>query len=124
MDKEILMFYGASPEIFRRAGLLRNHMTEAEKLLWNELKSNKLNGFKFRRQHPINQFIVDFYCHKTKLVIELDGEIHKNKDQKDRDEGRQFILEEFGLKVIRFKNEEVMNQRNLVLDKITKHCNE
>jgi very-short-patch-repair endonuclease len=124
MVKEISMFYGASPEIFQRAKLLRNHMTEAEKLLWKELKENKSTGFKFRRQHPINQFIVDFYCHKKKIIIELYGEIHENQDQKERDEGRQFMLEEFGLKVIRFRNEEVMNQRDWVLDKITKHCND
>ena len=118
MKKELLMFYGASPEIFRRAKLLRNHMTKTEEILWEALKDNKTNGLKFRRQHPINQFIVDFYCHKKKLVIELDGSIHENQDQKEKDEGRQFLLEEFGLKVLRFKNDEVISDLENVLNKI------
>lgn len=121
MSKETTMFYGASPEIFEIAKVLRNHLTETEILLWEELKDNKLDGLKFRRQHPINQFIVDFYCHKRKLVIELDGEIHQKQDQKERDEGRQFMLEELGITVIRFKNEEVLNDIDKVLTEIRKY---
>ena len=77
--------YGASPEIFKRANSLKKEMTPAEKILWGELRNSKLDGHKFRRQHPIGKFIVDFYCHEKKLVIELDGGIHNNVDVKERD---------------------------------------
>lgn len=74
------MFYGASPNSFDKAKLLRNNMTEAEKILWEKLKNRNIFKARFRRQHPIGIFIVDFYCHDYKLVIELDGEIHLNKE--------------------------------------------
>ena len=77
------MFYGAKRKIFERAKELRENMTDAEKILWTRLKSNQL-GVRFKSQHPINIFIVDFYCHKYKLVIEVDGDYHK--EQKDYDE--------------------------------------
>lgn len=75
----------ASPEIFERANNLKRTMTKAEKLLWHELRASKLGGHKFRRQHPIDKFIVDFYCHEAKLVVELDGEVHDFEDVKKRD---------------------------------------
>ena len=112
------LFYGASIEIFRRAEILRHNMTEAEQLLWRELNFNQIKGYKFRRQHPINQFIVDFYCHKAKLVIELDGEIHNKEEVAERDEGREYMLKNFGLEVIRFKNKDVKENINLVLSQI------
>jgi len=65
------MFFGASPEIFRRAEELRKQMTPAEQTLWEELKAKKVNGMKFRRQHPLNNFIADFYCHKQSLLLKL-----------------------------------------------------
>lgn len=74
------LFYGASPEIFRRAEILRNNMTGAEQMLWDKINYKQLKGYRFRRQHPINRFIADFYCHKAKLVIELDGNIHDKKE--------------------------------------------
>jgi very-short-patch-repair endonuclease len=77
-DKE--MYYGATPETFEKAKVLRDTLTKAEKLLWNNLKGKKLMGFRFRRQHPIDIFIADFYCHELKLVIEVDGEIHKLRE--------------------------------------------
>lgn len=114
------MYYGASMEIFRRAEILRNNMTEAEGLLWNRLNFNQLKGFKFRRQHPINQFIVDFYCHKLKLVIELDGGIHLKKDVRERDSGRESVLRSFGLEIIRFNNDEVLTNIEVVISNINK----
>lgn len=114
------MFYGARAEIFRKAVKLRENETEAEKLLWAHLSKKQLSGLKFRRQHPISEFIVDFYCHSKKLVIELDGEIHDQVDQKDYDAGRQHELENFGLKVLRFKNREVFDDLKLVLESIRK----
>jgi very-short-patch-repair endonuclease len=112
------LFYGASPEIHRRAKELRKQMTPAEKILWEILKGKSVGGFKFRRQHPIKTFIVDFYCHELKLVIELDGEIHDQPDQVDYDLGRTYELEELGLKVIRFKNDQVINGVFKVLEEI------
>src|SRR5881396_2374866 len=79
------MHYGAHPLVFRKAEELSNNMTHAEELLWNYLKSNEWD-LKFRRQHPIALYVADFYCHKLKLVIEIDGNIHENEDVKRNDE--------------------------------------
>jgi cyclase len=73
------MFYGASKIIFERAKALRNNVTAEEMVLWEYLRTNPF-GYKFRRQHPLGIFIADFYCHKLKLVIELDGSIHNLKE--------------------------------------------
>ncbi|SFG64124.1 Very-short-patch-repair endonuclease [Algoriphagus hitonicola] len=94
-------------------------MTMSEKILWEKLKGKSLNGSKFRGQHPIDKYIVDFYCHSAKLVIELDGSIHELEEQKEYDLGRTSELQELGLKILRFKNEEVLDTLNLVLKRIT-----
>ena len=75
----ICMYYGADSNTLRAAHILRRCMTKAEAVLWKTLKDRKLFHTKFRRQHPINIFIVDFYCHEYKLVIEVDGEIHNDE---------------------------------------------
>jgi imidazole glycerol-phosphate synthase subunit HisF len=111
------MFYGASPLIFQRAKELRNTVTHAEMIIWNYLRGNQ-SGFKFRRQHPVGNFILDFYCHQLKLAIEIDGSIHNNEETKINDAERQKILEAEGIKVIRFKNEEVMKKTEDVIKKI------
>ena len=111
------MFQGATPLIFKRAESLRDRMTNAENILWEELRLNKLNA-KFRRQHPLSQFIVDFYCHKYKLVIELDGGIHLRKDVREYDKAREEEIIRLGLKVIRFKNSEVLNSIDFVVCRI------
>jgi len=85
-------------------------MTRAEKILWSKLRKKQIDGVIFRRQHPIDIFIVDFYCHKHQLVIEVDGGIHNLPGVSERDEGRTYELEKWGLKVIRFTNEEVIAQ--------------
>lgn len=113
------MFYGASNIIFENAKKLRNTVTDAEKLLWEHLKEKKL-GVKFRRQHPISSFIADFYCHEKKLIIELDGSIHNIKGIFENDLERQAAIEAFGIKVIRFKNEEIYKNIDIVLNKINK----
>jgi len=110
------MFYGASPLLFTRARKLREHMTEAEERLWHFLKNKQLKGYKFRRQHPIKDFIADFYCHQVRLVIEVDGEIHHS--QKEYDDGRSYELQALGITVIRFSNAEVLNEITHVLEKI------
>jgi imidazole glycerol-phosphate synthase subunit HisF len=111
------MFFDASHSIFENAKQLRKNMTEAEKLLLASLKKN-IKGFKFRSQHPIGIYIADFYCHKMKLVIELDGSIHDNEEIKRNDIERQQWLEHQGLIVVRFKNEEIVNDIDTVLKTI------
>jgi very-short-patch-repair endonuclease len=93
-------------------------MTEAVGILWKYLRNSKLNGLKFRRQHPVDIFIADFYCHQKKLIIELDGSIHDIFEQKEYDEGRTFELEEKGFRILRFKNEEILNDLENVLERI------
>ncbi len=113
-----IFHYGAKPEIFDRARQLRKETTEAEEKLWKRLRNRKFEGLKFRRQHPINQFIVDFYCHEKLLVVEVDGGIHNEIKVKERDEGREAELQNFGLTIIRFTNEEIMNDMKHVLEKL------
>ena len=92
-------------------------MTPAEKILWQVLRANKL-GVHFRRQQVIQGFIVDFYCHKAGLVIEVDGDIHDL--QKEEDERREKVLRELGLRIVRFRNDEVGRELSAVVEKITK----
>jgi very-short-patch-repair endonuclease len=103
------LFLGSSGKTFSNAKELRKSMTQAEVLLWNILRNKKLKGLKFRHQHPIAGYIADFYCHEIKLIIELDGGIHQLSDYKEHDEGRTFELEALGIKIIRFKNDEVLD---------------
>jgi len=98
---------------------LRKESTEAEKLLWAELRNRKLNGLKFRRQHPLDKFIVDFYCNEKKLVVELDGDVHDQKVNKEYDEARTAMLAGLNIIVLRFKNEDVINNMKDVLKKIS-----
>jgi len=116
--EEYPIYFGAKPEMLQIARELRKNMTQAEIILWNKLRNRKLNGFRFRRQHPINVFVVDFFCYESMLVIEVDGDVHNDITQKDRDIERAKILKEFGIKEIRFKNNEVLNDISSVLEKI------
>jgi very-short-patch-repair endonuclease len=93
-------------------------MTEAEDKLWQKIRKGKIKGLQFRRQHPLNIFIADFYCSKLKLVIEVDGEIHNLEENKEYDEGRNSYMKENGITVLRFKNEEVMENPRKVIEKI------
>jgi very-short-patch-repair endonuclease len=101
-------YFGASPKIKARAKKLRKRMTYTEKVLWQELRKNRLRYFYFRRQHPISRFIVDFYCHELRLVIEVDGSYHYSAEQREKDLNRTAELEKFGIKVIRFDNNEII----------------
>lgn len=92
-------------------------MTEAEKILWGYLKTG-IKGFKFRRQHPMGLYIADFYCHKARLVIEVDGSVHQSEIVKQNDEIRQRQMEEDGLRVIRFTNGEIFSDITAVLKRI------
>ena len=108
----------ASATMFERARLLKENETIAEKKLWEHLKGKQLDGYKFRRQHPIGRYILDFYCHTCKLGIEIDGAYHQDKLQQWVDTDRTQFLEDLGLRVIRFTNEEVLEQIEQVLKKI------
>ncbi len=114
------MHFGASPATMRNAARLRKNMTLGEYLLWKKLRDRKIFSTKFRKQHPVNIFIVDFYCHEYKLVIEVDGEIHNDDDQIEYDMARTATLNNFGLKVIRFTNFQIINDIGDVLAKILK----
>lgn len=122
INDKVSMFYNAKPQIFENAKILRSHMTKAEQLLWEILKNKGIQNLRFKAQHPIDIFIADFYCHQLKLVIEVDGGIHELIDQKEYDIGREAELNEWGIKVIRFANEEIMRDLNLVRMKIDQIC--
>ncbi len=111
------MFMGATDLIFKNAAALRNNLTPAEMLLWGFLKGSQ-PGAKFRRQHPLGIYIADFYCHQYKIVIELDGSIHNLPEIAKNDIERQLNFENDGIIVLRFKNEEIFNQLEKVLNTI------
>jgi very-short-patch-repair endonuclease len=106
-------------KLYQYARELRQESTAAEKLLWAELRNRKLNGLKFRRQHPIDKFIADFYCNEKKLVVELDGGVHAEKINEEYDEARTAMLTGLNIIVLRFKNEDVINDIKDVLKKIS-----
>lgn len=117
--REIYPFYfGASPTMLKLAAELRGNMTIAEKILWERLRNRKCCNSRFRRQHPIGEFIVDFFCYEAMLAIELDGEVHNDAYQNKRDSERTEILNEHGIRVRRFKNNAVFNKIEEVLKKI------
>jgi very-short-patch-repair endonuclease len=103
-----------------RAKYFRKNLTEAEKVLWQHLRKNQLNGLHFRRQQIIEGFIVDFYCHAAGLVIEVDGKIHEQQQEYDTE--RERILLQKGLNVLRVSNDEVIQEIHQVLDRILTAC--
>jgi imidazole glycerol-phosphate synthase subunit HisF len=120
IERKSKMFAGADKFLFARAGELRKQQTFAEKFLWQYLKTKPL-GFKFRRQHAYGSYILDFYCHRLKLVIEVDGSIHNEEEIKRNDEIRQKDLENDKLCVIRFTNDELRLHKDKVITRIEKH---
>ena len=102
---------------------LRKSETEAEMALWARLRNRRLNGAKFRRQHPIGRYIADFYCHEMYLVIELEGSSHDPTDQKEYDAVRIRTLEDAGLTVLKFQNHQVLQDLPAVLDMIVAALN-
>jgi very-short-patch-repair endonuclease len=105
--KNLPMFQNASPQAFEKARALRKGSTLAENKMWHQLRSRQVLGKKFRRQHPFEEFILDFYCDELKLVIEVDGGYHASKEQAEYDQNRTDFLKQFGLKILRFTNQEV-----------------
>jgi|SRR5690606_4283333 len=110
----------APPELWEKlkplARQMRQAPTPAEDVLWQRLRNRQLKNAKFRRQRAIERFIVDFYCDAANLVIEVDGEIHQYTAEEDR--LRQDYLEALGLRVLRFSNDEVLNNLDAVLEQI------
>ena len=106
-------------EPFRKK--LRGHGTTAEAFLWTHLQQKKLEGRKFRRQHSVLNFIVDFYCAEERLAIELDGQYHMNPTAEEKDAARTKKLEEVGLKVLRFENRTVFDNLDWVLEEVKKN---
>jgi len=98
---------------------LRQTSTEAEAFLWDRLRNRQLLGFKFRRQHQIGKYVVDFYCDKAGLVIECDGGIHSRAQIWHHDQNREAYMSGLGLRTLRFTNEEVLNETERVLNEIS-----
>ena len=111
------MHDGATPKVFKNASKLRKDMTESELRLWEYLKTKPLQ-FKFRRQHPISGYVLDFYCHKLRLSIEIDGGYHLKTEQKLKDSERTGYLNSVGINEIRFKNDEILNHFDNSIEKI------
>jgi len=108
------MHFGAYPGIFAYAKTLRNNPTRAEKVLWSHLRKHQ-TMYRFRRQHSMWKYVVDFYCHFLKLVIEIDGEIHLEEEVQLKDEEKETDLRNLGLEIIRFTNYEVLYEIDSVL---------
>jgi very-short-patch-repair endonuclease len=117
------LFKGATASTFENARNLRKVLTNAEESLWQELRNRKLQGLKFRRQHPISHYIADFYCAEKRLVVEVDGCIHNSKEQKEYDERRTADLASMGIHVLRFTNNEVEQDMPSVLKRIDELTN-
>ena len=108
------------PRLIANARQLRRDLSPAEKLLWREVRGRRFAGYRFRRQHPFEPYVLDFYCAACRLVIELDGESHLGNEEADR--RRQKYLEDAGLKVLRFWNTEVFDEFDSVLEAIYQEC--
>ena len=118
--KNIVIGQSISNETYERSKNLRREMTPTEKILWKELKTNKLNSLHFRRQQIIDRFIADFYCHQHALIVELDGRVHDL--QKELDAEREAYLIRRDFRILRFTNEEVLKDLPTVLKKIVESC--
>jgi very-short-patch-repair endonuclease len=109
-----------TPKATERARQLRRNATYPEKMLWNALKNRQLANLKFRRQHPLGKLVLDFYCEEQKLCLELDGDSHRDRAQYDCE--RQTWIEGQGIRVLRFGNDDVLENLESVLESILKFC--
>jgi very-short-patch-repair endonuclease len=110
------------PTILQRARELRREMTPQERKLWQCLRGKKLYGIKFRRQHPVDCFILDFFCYEHNLAVEIDGHSHYQLDQCAYDQARTEWLTRYGIRVVRFTNRDVDTNIEGVLDEIARVC--
>jgi very-short-patch-repair endonuclease len=106
------------PELLAFARKLRQEHSDAERLMWAVLRDRRLGGFKFRRQHPVGCYVLDFYCHQAKLAVELDGGQHNTPEARAHDEDRSAFLAEQGIAVARFWNHELLEETDAVLEAI------
>lgn len=111
-------------ELKSRRKELRHDLTDAEKRLWLFLKNKQLKGRKFTRQHSIDKYVTDFYCFSERMIVEIDGEHHKEDEQRKYDEERTRFLVSHGHKVLRFTNMEVLYSTDTVLKKIEQEFKE
>ncbi len=118
--RNIVVGQTVAPAQVARAKELRRTMTDAERLLWQHLRGNALNGLHFRRQQVIDGFIVDFYCHSKGVVVEVDGGLHQQ--QPGYDAQRDRLLSRRGLRVLRFTNAAVSADVQSVLERIAAAC--
>ena len=114
-------YHGASKKTFDNAKSLRQNQTNAEWFFWRMVSNRKILGLKFRRQHPIDKYIVDFYCHEALLVVELDGSVHDLDRIKRYDKKREIEITKMGLKIIRFTNEEVLFDAENTINKLKEY---
>ena len=106
------------PDMLQHARSLRSKQTDAEQLLWGLVRDRRFAGKKFRRQHPIGRYILDFYCHECRLAVELDGGQHNDEETRSRDDRRSRFLREQGVRVVRFWNHDVLLQTDSVLESL------
>ena len=118
--KNIVRGQSVSYEMHERAKKLRHEMTPAEGILWKHLRTNKLNGFHFRRQQIVYGYIADFYCHQHSLIVEVDGGIHELQREDDTEREEELIAR--GFRMIRFTNDEISKDLKGVLHKIVEAC--
>ena len=118
--KNIVRGQSVSYEMHERAKKLRREMTPAEKILWKHLRTNKLDGFHFRRQQIVYGYIADFYCHQNSLIVEVDGGIHELQREYDAEREEELIAR--GFRIIRFTNDEISKDLKGVLQKIVEAC--
>lgn len=118
MKTKVDKSFGASQIVKNYAKELRRNQTPAEALLWEMLRGRNLNGLKFRRQHPLKNYIADFYCHELRLVIELDGKIHELQHIREKDLKREEAMKALGVSVIRFNNDVVFSNPDKIAKKV------
>ena len=112
------------PQLLVFAKSMRHTAIDAESLMWQLLRAKRFMNLKFRRQHVMAPYIVDFYCHELGLVLELDGSQHNKEDGRAYDAERTKFLEALGLKVVRYRNYEVLEQTDVVLEDLWNICSE
>ena len=111
-----MLFYNI--KLKRHSQQLRKNMTDAERLLWSKIRKKQLRGCQFYRQRIIGNYIVDFYCPKTKLIVELDGGQHYNEEENRKDRIRDDYMKKLGMKILRLSDREVFENLNGVIERI------
>ena len=119
----MLMNYSNHPVTKEFRQLLRREETPIERMLWKHLRGKQLNGYRFRQQHGFGPYILDFYCPSLRLCIELDGEVHDTPEAKQHDADRTTFLNQNRIHVLRFRNIEVENDVEKVLQQISEFIN-